>query len=314
MPPLHEEKGEPGAAVRAASSEDSDGSSHTSAISKACEATPEEEFARLKALADSTALGLSDIWDLRGPVEWLSFLSGLVIACVVGPPVGAVLFGSMVWEWADRGGGAFIRSGRELTGFLCGRVFPSLTRATQGFNERFVKDPNDAYMIKWVFLFLFLLFSCGVDGSQRGGVGRGGSRGSFFLFRSSSRLVSRHLPLSSLLFLRHSVIIGLGGLVPLMFVCCALLQRSMGTSMSELSLPLAYVYHLIRIGTYSLFLLFVSSLYLFISYVLSLSLISFPSLYSTLLYSSLSRPTSRTLLHGESSNIAKSTRLQLETN
>ena len=150
MPPQNEQKGEPGAAVRAASSEGSerDSSGPAAAPADAKAVAEQEEFKRLKALADSTALGLSDIWDLRGPVEWISFVSGLAIACVVGPPVGAVLFGSMVWEWADRGGGAFVRSGRELTGFLCGRVFPSLTRATQRFNERFVKDPNDAYMIK----------------------------------------------------------------------------------------------------------------------------------------------------------------------
>jgi hypothetical protein len=81
-------------------------------------------------------------------VEWLFFFTGITILLVLALPVGSVLLSAMVWEALDRGwDGGFTESGKELTGFLCARVGPAVTRFTQKFNERFVKKPEDAYMI-----------------------------------------------------------------------------------------------------------------------------------------------------------------------
>lgn len=96
--------------------------------------------------------------DFRTPLEWLSFITGILIllACLV--PVGSVLLAAMVWEACDRGwAGGFTQSGKELSGFLCGRVGPAFTSFTQKFNERFVKKPHDAYMINCMVIHGFFV-------------------------------------------------------------------------------------------------------------------------------------------------------------
>lgn len=40
-----------------------------------------------------------------------------------------------------------MQSGKELSGFLLGRMAPWLTRVTHSFNKQFVKKEEDAYMI-----------------------------------------------------------------------------------------------------------------------------------------------------------------------
>jgi len=76
----------------------------------------------------------------------------VLILMTAVPPVFIVVFSSQLWEYADRGFcGGFVNSGKELTGFLCSRFVPWTTRVTQKFNERFVKDPNDAFMVNCMF-------------------------------------------------------------------------------------------------------------------------------------------------------------------
>ena len=83
---------------------------------------------------------------LIGPIEHVSFAFGLVIMAVTVPLVLPVIFGAVVWEWeaVDRGfHGGFVESGKELTGFLVGKVAPAFNRATQSFNAQV----NRAFML-----------------------------------------------------------------------------------------------------------------------------------------------------------------------
>jgi len=96
--------------------------------------------------------------DLRTPWEWLSLAGGVFILLVTGLPVGIVVCTAMLWEAIDRGfNGGFVNSGKELTGPLFQKLIPSVTKATQGFNEQFVKRPQDAYMINCMFLLGFIV-------------------------------------------------------------------------------------------------------------------------------------------------------------
>lgn len=40
--------------------------------------------------------------DFRNATEWISFVAGVCILLFVGPPVGIVVFASMIWEGIDR--------------------------------------------------------------------------------------------------------------------------------------------------------------------------------------------------------------------
>jgi hypothetical protein len=92
--------------------------------------------------------------DISGSAEWLRFVSGCVFLCAVLPVIGAVVGGAVLWEAVDRGfAGGLVESGRELSGFLCARVAPWVITRTQKFNEQFVKNSADAYMMCAIFLY-----------------------------------------------------------------------------------------------------------------------------------------------------------------
>mmetsp|Transcript_17865 Transcript_17865/g.50633 ORF Transcript_17865/g.50633 Transcript_17865/m.50633 type:complete len:521 (-) Transcript_17865:137-1699(-) len=128
--------------------------------------------------------------DFRNASEWISFVCGAITLVVVGPPIGLVVFTSMIWEAIDRGfDGGFVDSGKELTGFIFTKFIPWLEAKTHTFNAKFVKRREDAYMM--------------------------------------------------------NCIVGYGVIIPAMFFACAYHAYRNG-----LSLPLAFVYHLIRIGPF----------------------------------------------------------------
>lgn len=128
--------------------------------------------------------------DFRSITEWISFVAGICILVLVGPTVGIVVFASMIWEGIDRRfDGGFVDSGKELSGFLFTKFVPWLEQKTSKFNSKFVKRPQDAYMMNCIY--------------------------------------------------------GYGGLVPLMFFCCAYHIYRHG-----MNIWLAFGYHLLRIGPY----------------------------------------------------------------
>lgn len=103
--------------------------------------------------------------DFRNATEWLNFVAGVCLLALAGPPVGIVVFAAMIWEAVDRGfDGGFVDSGRELTGFLFAKFIPWYRQYTQKFNERFVKRPDDAYMMNCIFAYGVLVplmfFAC----------------------------------------------------------------------------------------------------------------------------------------------------------
>jgi len=111
--------------------------------------------------------------DFRNATEWVSFFCGCILLLFVGPPVGIVVFASMIWEGIDRKfEGGFVDSGKELSGFLFASFIPWLTRTTQTFNAQFVKRPDDAYMMNAIFayggLVPILFFACAYHVHQNG--------------------------------------------------------------------------------------------------------------------------------------------------
>ena len=59
---------------------------------------------------------------------------------VMGPIVVLVVGSAVLWEACDRGfDGGLIRSGKEQTGLLLGRVAPWVNKVTHNFNKQFVK-------------------------------------------------------------------------------------------------------------------------------------------------------------------------------
>ena len=107
--------------------------------------------------------------------EFTRFCFGALFFAAVGPFVFGSALLSTLWEAADRGfrGGVFL-SGQEQTGFLLGRLVPRINELTHRFNSRFVKTPQDSYMVNAVLLFgvmiptLFVL--CGLHTVRQGGV------------------------------------------------------------------------------------------------------------------------------------------------
>lgn len=96
--------------------------------------------------------------DFRNATEWISFVAGVCILLLVGPPVGLVVFASMIWEAIDRRfEGGFVDSGKELTGFLFTKFIPWLEESTHKFNSQFVKRPQDAYMMNCIYAYGGLL-------------------------------------------------------------------------------------------------------------------------------------------------------------
>ena len=127
------------------------------------------------------------VFDLRGPKEYANFAAGLLILLVAGPAVGVVLLGAMLWEWADRGfDGAFVNSGKELSGLLCKRVAPYFNAITQPINEKFVKKAEDAYMMNSIVAYgvgVPLMFAaCAYNEVQRMQAGLGLSFSVWWLY------------------------------------------------------------------------------------------------------------------------------------
>jgi len=113
-------------------------------------------------------------FDFRSKLEWISFLSGVVLLVLVGPPVGIVVFTSMIWEGVDRGfRGGFVDSGQELSGVIFTAFIPWLERMTNKFNSQFVKKSEDAYMMNCIFgygvLIPLLFFGCAWHAQQNDG-------------------------------------------------------------------------------------------------------------------------------------------------
>ena len=103
--------------------------------------------------------------DFRNATEWISFMFGCIFLITIGPPVGLVVFAAMIWEALDRGfDGGFVGSGKELTGFIFAKFVPWLRNSTHQFNSRFVKRPEDAYMMNCIVGFgvvvPILFFGC----------------------------------------------------------------------------------------------------------------------------------------------------------
>ncbi len=64
--------------------------------------------------------------------DFLALVSGAIIVLLTGPPVGAVVGSTVLWEAIDRGfAGGLVESGQELTGFIFGRIIPALERLTR---------------------------------------------------------------------------------------------------------------------------------------------------------------------------------------
>jgi len=113
-----------------------------------------------------------EVWT---PFDWLSLAGGVLVLLVVGLPVGAVIFTAMLWEAVDRRfDGGFVNSGKELTGPLFTKIVPTFTELTQKFNEKFVKRPQDAYMMNCVFVYGSLMplmfFGCAYHVRSTGSV------------------------------------------------------------------------------------------------------------------------------------------------
>ena len=78
--------------------------------------------------------------------EGFSLFVGAIMVLLVGPPVGAVVGSTVLWEAIDRGfDGGLVESGKELTGFIFGRCIPLLGRLTNSCAPPcFRKDPAHA--------------------------------------------------------------------------------------------------------------------------------------------------------------------------
>mmetsp|Transcript_7733 Transcript_7733/g.20900 ORF Transcript_7733/g.20900 Transcript_7733/m.20900 type:complete len:517 (-) Transcript_7733:216-1766(-) len=144
--------------------EDGSTSSYTSASSSAGSATPASASAS-KSVSTFVEGDDTPMIDFRNASEWANFISGAITLVLVGPPIGLVVFTSMIWEAIDRGfDGGFVDSGKELTGFIFTKFIPWLENKTHAFNNQFVKRPEDAYMINCIFAYGVLVpgmfFAC----------------------------------------------------------------------------------------------------------------------------------------------------------
>ena len=71
---------------------------------------------------------------LHGLTERLSLVCGAVLVLVIGPPVGAVVGSTVLWEAIDRGfAGGLVESGKELSGLIFARLIPVLERLTKPY-------------------------------------------------------------------------------------------------------------------------------------------------------------------------------------
>ncbi len=84
----------------------------------------------------------------------VALLLGTAIAAITLPPVLLVVTTAVLWEAADRrfDGGLF-ESHKELTGYLMGTIIPAVDRYTQPVNRKWVKHPEDAFMVNLALLY-----------------------------------------------------------------------------------------------------------------------------------------------------------------
>ena len=69
---------------------------------------------------------------LQGLTERVSLVCGAVLVLLTGPPVGAVVGSTVLWEAIDRGfAGGLVESGKELSGLIFARLIPLLERLTK---------------------------------------------------------------------------------------------------------------------------------------------------------------------------------------
>jgi hypothetical protein len=123
------------------------GHGHVQDQSKSKSKPAAEQKSKSKTPGDDTPL-----LDFRNATEWISFVAGVGILVLVGPSVGIVVLGAMIWEGVDRRfDGGFVDSGKELTGFIFAKLIPWLNQKTSKFNSKFVKRPDDAYMMNCMF-------------------------------------------------------------------------------------------------------------------------------------------------------------------
>lgn len=87
--------------------------------------------------------------------ERVEFLVGSVLALLTVPPVGAVIGSTVFWEAIDRGfKGGLVESNNELTGLIFGQILPWITRMTEPFNKKLVKNPDDAFLPNAALFFV----------------------------------------------------------------------------------------------------------------------------------------------------------------
>jgi len=81
------------------------------------------------------------------------FIGGLIELVIMGPIVVCVVGSAVLWEAIDRGfDGGLIRSGKEQTGLLLGRIAPWVNKVTHNFNKQFVKREMDAFAVNCLLL------------------------------------------------------------------------------------------------------------------------------------------------------------------
>ena len=74
------------------------------------------------------------VLQLHGIKERVSLFVGAVLVLTIGPPVGAVVGSTVLWEAIDRGfAGGLVESGKELSGFIFARCIPLLERLTKPY-------------------------------------------------------------------------------------------------------------------------------------------------------------------------------------
>jgi hypothetical protein len=93
------------------------------------------------------------IFDFKSVSEVVMFITGVTILVTHLPFVGLVAGSACVWECLDRGfRGGIMRTGTELSGWLCATVVPWWLNLTHNFSKRFVKRDIDSFMVSVAFL------------------------------------------------------------------------------------------------------------------------------------------------------------------
>lgn len=85
------------------------------------------------------------MFGLIGIKEHASFVVGVAIFCVIMPVLGPIVGSAVLWEAVDRG-----FRGKELSGLLMSKIAPGFNKLTHKFNARFMKHPEDSFMINCI--------------------------------------------------------------------------------------------------------------------------------------------------------------------